>query len=213
MNRTTDLAPAISEHHVTKILAPRGLDPDTVSRLGVYSISTPADLPEEFQEHPLATYPALVIPWHSPTQGTILQLRPDEPLANRAGDPVKYLFPTGSGSVLSGLRPIEEVNPDAPVLIAEGTFQSMCALKYAPKDFAVYGISGCWSWRNGDTSVPIGDLMVAENRDVVVALDADAATNLNVYNAGTALKDALLAEGALSVRHLAQRLARRAARG
>jgi putative DNA primase/helicase len=193
---------SIAEHHVLDVLAPRGLDPEFVSKLGVYSIAKPDELPAEFAEHPLAIYPALVIPWHSPTQGTVLQLRPDVPLENRSGDPVKYLFPTGSVMVLNALRPVEEVDEGAPVILQEGTFQSMTCAKYAPKEFAVYGISGCWSWRNGDTSVPIGDLSVVEGRDVLVSLDADAATNLNVYNAGQALAEALKAEGALSVRFL-----------
>lgn len=198
----TTVATSIAEHHALNVLAPRGLDPDFVSRLGVYSIAGPDELPEELRDHPLAVPPALVIPWHSPTQGTVFQLRPDEPLDNAAGDPVKYLFPTGSVMVLNELRGVGDVAEDAPVLLAEGTFQSMTALKYAPKEFAVYGMSGCWSWRKGSTSVPINDLGVVEGRPVVIALDADAASNANVYSAGMALADALKAEGATDVRFL-----------
>lgn len=196
------LSVSIAEKHATEVLAPRGLDPDFVARLGVHSITTPAELPEEFASSKLAVVPALVIPWHSPTQGTLLQLRPDEPLSNGSGDPVKYVFPSGSAMVLNELRGVGEVAPDALVIIAEGSFQSMTALRYAPKDVAVYGMSGCWSWRKGETQVSIPDLIVAEGHPVIVALDADAASNLAVYNAGLALAEALAAEGATSVRFL-----------
>jgi hypothetical protein len=154
----TTVSTSIAEHHSIEILAPRGLDPEFVARLGVHSISNPAELPEEFADHRFAVTPALVIPWHSPTRGTLLQIRPDTPLSNDSGDPVKYAFPAGSEMVLNELRAVTEVDPEAPVLLAEGTFQSMTALKYAPKEVAVYGMSGCWSWRKGSTQVSIPDL-------------------------------------------------------
>lgn len=195
-----ELARTISDTHALEVLAPRGLKPDKVSALGVYSVTSPAELPAEFQGSRYATIPGLVFPWNSPQEGVVLQYRPDEPVQSKeTGHPVKYVFPGGSKMVLNRLL---DPAPDAPLLLQEGTCQSLAAALYAPRAWAVYGMSGCWSWRLGDTQVAIPDLMVAEGREVIVSLDADAATNLNVYNAGLALAEALMAEGAQSVKFL-----------
>lgn len=195
----SELARTITDEHAAKILLPRGLDPKKVGKFGVYSVTKAEELPAEFQGHRYANVPGLVFTWHSPTRGDLVQLRPDEPIANPRGDAVKYLFPTGSEMVLTRLV---DPAPDAPLLLAEGTCQSLAAALYAPNGWAVYGMSGCWNWRLGDTQTAIPDLMVADGRDVVIALDADAASNINVYNAGLALKEALLAEGAGTVNFL-----------
>lgn len=198
----TTLARTITDDHARTILAPRGLRPDRVSALGVYSVTDPDELPEEFAGGRYVTIPGLVFPWNSPTGGTVLQYRPDEPVLNDSGDPVKYVFPSGTSMVLTMLRDEPSKAGDAPLLIQEGTMQSLAASIYAPDDWMVAGMSGCWSWRKGETQVAIPDLMVAEGRDVVVSLDADAGTNRNVYDAGMSLRDALLAEGASSVKFL-----------
>ncbi len=193
-----DLARTITDDHALSIFAPRGINPRTAQKFGVYSVTSPDELPEEFAGGRYVTIPGLVFTWQSPTGGAVLQYRPDEPIANDGGDPVKYVFPGGTQMVLNKL--IDPAPHDGPILLAEGTMQSIAAAQYAPRAWAVYGMSGCWSWRRGETQVAIPDLMVAEDREVVVALDADAATNRNVFDAGMALKAALLAEGAQSVK-------------
>jgi putative DNA primase/helicase len=50
--------------------------------------------------------------------------------------------------------------------------------------------------------VPSADLAVVADQEVLIALDADAATNRNVYDAGVALREACLIQGAASVRFL-----------
>jgi hypothetical protein len=182
-------AQKIAPHHMTTVLAPRGLAPTDVERFGVYSVD------EAPFESKFAAGSGLVFPWRSPSGEVVLQYRPDEPKLNDKGDPVKYVFPGGSRMVLNALR----VEPTGAVILAEGTMQSIAAAIYAPTGMSVFGLSGCWSWRNGDTSCSIADLEVVEDRDVFVILDADAATNLNVYNAGMSLREALLGEGATGV--------------
>jgi putative DNA primase/helicase len=189
----------ISLAHLSKVLAPRGLGAE-IERFGVYSVESADELPDELRGSKYAVAPGLVFSWHSPTGEIIPQFRPDEPELNDAGDPVKYVFPGGSRMVLNVLKNSAET--DGPLLIAEGTMQSIAAALHAPSEYAVVGLSGCWNWRNGDTSVSISDLEIVDGHDVIVALDADAATNLSVYTAGMALRDAIVGEGATSVKFL-----------
>lgn len=189
---------SISDHHEQEILLPRGITAAQAEGYGVRSIETEKDLPEEFRNSRYATVPGLLFPWHSPLAGTVWQYRPDSPVTNDHGDPVKYTFHAGQQMVLGKLRD----SGDGPVLLAEGTMQSLAAAIHSHDGWNVYGLSGCWSWRQGSTQVAIPDLLVCEGRDVVIGLDADAATNHAVYSAGLALQDALEAEGAHSVRFL-----------
>jgi hypothetical protein len=188
----------ISPHHEQGILLPRGITADDASRFGVRSILTADELPEELRTNRYAATPGLLFTWNSPLAGTVLQLRPDEPLGNPQGDAVKYVFGTGQEMVLNRLRE----TGDGPLLVQEGTMQSLAAAIYAHEGWSIYGMSGCWSWRKGETQVAIPDLMVVDGRDVIISLDADAATNRDVYDAGVALREAMEAEGAHSVRFL-----------
>jgi hypothetical protein len=189
---------SIEAHHEQEILLPRGITAADAEQFGVTSITDREQLPLPLQGSKYATVPGLLFPWNSPLEGTVLQYRPDVPVANPDGDPVKYLFPHGTQMVLNRLRE----NNDGPLLVQEGTMQSLCAAVYAHDGWSVYGMSGCWSWRKGETQVAIPDLMVVDGRDVVISLDADAATNRDVYDAGVALKEAMIAENASSVRFL-----------
>ena len=69
---------------------------------------------------------------------------------------------------------------------------------YAPADYNVFGMAGCWGWSHD--GVPIQDLEVADYRDVVIGFDADAQTNPDVYNAGVRLIEALKMNGAVSIK-------------
>jgi hypothetical protein len=173
-------------------LASQAVDPALASLLGVRSLTGPeevTELGEGWERWNL--FPALVFPWTSPDGRVEYQLRPDNPSIDKTGRPRKYMFRKGMAPVLWAVRPL----PDASrMLIVEGTKQALSAGSYAPEGTAVYGISGCRSWQQN--GVPIGDLVVADGRDVVVILDADAASNLDVYTAGTGLAQALAMEGA-----------------
>lgn len=79
--------------------------------------------------------------------------------------------------------------PDAPVLLVEGTKQSLAAHSWAPAEYAVYGMVGC----AGAARLKLTRL---GGRKVVVVVDADAATNLNVYAAAEKLGTRLTRRGA-----------------
>lgn len=73
-----------------------------------------------------------------------------------------------------------DAGPTSPVLVVEGTKQSLAAACWAPPAYSVYGMAGC----EGASKI---SLRRFSGREVVVCLDADSAENLNVYEAGQAL--------------------------
>lgn len=64
-----------------------------------------------------------------------------------------------------------------PVLLVEGTKQSLAAFSYAGHAYDVFGMAGCEGWNKCDLSR-------FEGRTVYLCLDADAGSNLAVYEAG-----------------------------
>jgi hypothetical protein len=84
---------------------------------------------------------------------------------------------------------IRDPSPTAPVLLVEGTKQSLAVASWAHPRYAVYGMAGAWGWAKCDLSV-------FTDRDVFVVLDGDAADSLDVYDAGDRLGDALELEDA-----------------
>jgi hypothetical protein len=187
----------ITPEHEQQVLLPRGLTAADVEPYGVNSVEDITTVPG-FENHRYAKGSGLTFTWRSPLKGDVIQFRPDSPERNDDGDIVKYVFAAGQEMVLNRLRE----TGDGPLLLAEGTCQGLAAAVYTHAGWSVYSMSGCWSWRAGDAKVATPDLMVVEGRDVVVALDADASTNLNVYRAGEMLAKALKMEGAHSVRFL-----------
>lgn len=176
------------------ILISRGLSLDFADSWGIRRIETEQELPAEFSGHPYATTPAWLFPRKGLDGQIRLQLRPDNPLENEEGKFVKYVFPVGSSLGLSELR-----ETGSTALIVEGTCQSLAAVRYAAKSLSVYGIEGCWNWRNGELKIPAQGLEIFEDRKVIIALDADSSSNRLVYDAGMGLRDAVLAEGATEV--------------
>lgn len=73
-----------------------------------------------------------------------------------------------------------DAGPEATILIVEGTCQSLAAASWAPPEYSVYGMAGC----EGAAKIRLREF---EDRSVLIMLDADAAENLNVYEAGAAL--------------------------
>jgi hypothetical protein len=192
---------SIFEQHEREILLPRGLTAEQAEKFGVVSVRDTEhlyDLAPEFQGSRYAQGSGLLFTWNSPVSGVVRQFRPDDPVVNDSGDRVKYAFPAGQQMVLNQLR----LNGDGPLLIQEGTLQSIAAAVYTHDGWSVVGMSGCWSWRRGETSVATPDLLVCDGRDVVIGLDADTATNRDVFDGGVALAEACMAEGAHSVTFL-----------
>jgi hypothetical protein len=198
-----------NDHQVAE-LAKRAITPQQARDAGVIPVQDDVELAaaEIRQEHGLVApaywteangyLPGMLFPLISPTPGvpTQYQIKPDVPHVNEDGTTSKYLFPKGFQPVLHVARHV----PGAMrALLVEGTHQVIAAAIYAPPECSVYGISGCWSWQSGGE--PTEDLMdLAGIGDAVIVLDADAASNLQVYEAGAALATELAIYGVESVK-------------
>lgn len=185
--------PLTTEH--AKYLEAHAISPAAAKNAAVYSVTSADQLPDEFawcadQE---TAVPGIVFTWVEPTGDVKLQYRPDAPVETADG-PAKYLFRKGHAAQLGV---VAEADGDL-VLIVEGTKQMLVAGQFAPEGASVYGIAGCSNWQSD--GVPTPDLAVCDDRDVVIILDADAATKLPVYEAGMKLREAVEAEGARSVK-------------
>jgi P4 family phage/plasmid primase-like protien len=194
----------ISPGHVEYLRDQAGISADIAQRAGIRSAVLPAGLPEWAQDRHWAeqAVPAIIFPWHSPDGRVVEQIRPDIPLT-WDGENHKYLWPTGAGAILNQ---VVDDGEGGTVLIVEGTKQALAAASWAPAGVAVYGVGGCRNWSSD--GIPLDALDVVEGRDVVICLDADVSTNLDVYKAALDLKAAVRAEGAASVK-----FARLAAKG
>lgn len=98
-----------------------------------------------------------------------------------------YYWTAGEDLHLNILR---DPGPDAPVLLAEGTKQSLAVASWAPPEYAVMGMPGCYGW----TMSRKLDLARFAGRQVLIMLDADAGDNLDVWEAGTKLAAELAME-------------------
>lgn len=193
---TADARPGRLTPAHAEFLSVHAVNLDVAHRLGVRSILTSEDVAGLENPWPnFRGFPAIMFPWVNPEGRVEVQVRPDKPSVDAAtGRPRKYMFRKGGGSVLWAAH---VVPTSEKIVIVEGTKQTLVAASYAPPGMSIYGIAGCRNWMAD--GVPIPDLAVAEDRDVVVLLDADAASNLDVYQAGIGLGEALLAEGANTV--------------
>jgi DNA polymerase I len=97
---------------------------------------------------------------------------------------VKYRWEAGRPLQLSAWREVR-----GPVLLCEGTKQSLAVASWAPPEYSVYGMAGCRGWAGTDLSFFSGS-------QVIILLDADAEENLDVYEAGERLAAELELEGA-----------------
>lgn len=134
----------------------------------------------------------LVFRWDDGVNVAVDQLRPDVPAVGDDGNPIKYMFPKGSRVPLNRLRDGSGYNR---LIIAEGTKQQYAVLSHAPAEFAVYGMSGCWGYRNADLSI-------ADGRDVFLLLDSDLESNPDVWAAADAMTKQLRLHGARAVQYV-----------
>ena len=143
--------------------------------------------------------------WINPDGSVVVQSRPDVP----ANPDAKYLFPQGCElplGVPEGMA-ARVADPSKPLVIVEGTKQYLAAATAAltpvvgKPEYAVVGIGGCWNWvQNGSPFRHWRDVPL-EGRTVLVAFDADVASNRNVYDAAERLGGFLeVAEGTDDVR-------------
>ena len=123
----------------------------------------------------------ILFPWRDVDGSVTVQRKRYVP-----GEKTGYAWETGRP-----LHPwvLRELDDEGPLLIVEGTKQSLAAASWAPPEYSVYGMAGCWGLSKADLSF-------AEDREVFIVLDADAATNHDVYEAGSRLKTRLEDEDA-----------------
>lgn len=95
-----------------------------------------------------------------------------------------YYWTAGADLHLNVAR---DPGPDATILLCEGTKQHLAVASWAPPEYAVYGMPGCYGW----TMSRKLDLAKFAGRNVLIMLDADAAENLDVYEAGARLASEL----------------------
>ena len=195
MAESTIPAPGeLTEQHAN-YLAGHAVNLDLARSLGVRSIvelDDRAPLGEEWSM--FRTLPAIAFPWRAPDGRIEWQMRPDDPTTDQRGRLRKYMFRAQAKPLLWEVRPGAA---GSRMIIVEGTKQCLAAASYAPEGVAIYGIAGCRMWQQDGTPIP--DLAVAEDREVVIVLDADAANNRDVFDAGTGLAAALAMEGAARV--------------
>lgn len=107
------------------------------------------------------------------------------------GESGVYFWETGKDLHFWTLR---DAGAESPVLLVEGTKQALAAASHTGPDTTVIGMAGCWGWSKVSLSRFRG-------RRVFLCLDADAATNLDVYDAGDKLGEKLKRYG-VSLRYL-----------
>lgn len=183
----------LTEEHA-EFLAAQAVDLELAVSLGVRSLVTREDNPQEGVWGNWANHPAILFPWRNEAGDVQYQVRPDNPTKDTRGRDRKYAFAKDAPPILWAVRPVPTAER---ILIVEGTKQCLAAASYAPPGVGVYGIAGCRMWQIEGRPIP--DLIVADGREVIVILDADAADNPQVYEAGTGLAAALIMEGASKV--------------
>ncbi|ALY07298.1 DNA primase [Streptomyces phage Maih] len=166
----------------------------TISAAHMPILTASAISPEVIESSGIESTPrGLRFPWNDGVSATVWQNRPDNPRVDDEGRAIKYEFPKGAKVPFNRLR---DGNDFSRMIIAEGTKQQYAVLSHAPADFAVYGMSGCWGYKNAD-------LTVVDGREVFLLLDADFETNQDVWVAAEAMTKQLKRHGAKSVAYVA----------
>jgi putative DNA primase/helicase len=141
----------------------------------------------------------IVFPWRSRDGEEVFQLRPDHPIKDAKGRLMKYLFPEDSPLIMNKLR---DADDGGPILIVEGTKQQYVALSYAPPEYAVYGLSGCWGWVDQGKVTWVPDLMWTFGRAVYLLFDADLDSNHAVWSAASEYTKQLKRSGVSEVKYV-----------
>lgn len=152
--------------------------------LGITPLVTLDDLPEDFSSvRPLIQSRGLLLTGTENGGAVSYCARPDAPVDDRTGRPVKYVHPKGDGAG-SPLWRLWGAYDDHPELIVEGELQSRAVARWAPPGTGVTGINGCRGWSQRDLSF-------ARGRRVLVLLDKDVETNPHVLDAAVGLENEL----------------------
>ena len=166
-------------------LTAAGIAPEQAGALGITAVTARAQL---------AGFPRFLTPlpgmlFSDPGNAATAVYRPDSPVTGEDGKLAKYVARSGMDPALVHYR-----RPAAgkPWLLVEGQLQQRAAALYAPADWGVTGMPGCWGFRGTDLSMFGG-------YDVCLVPDADVTTNRDVHDAMTELWGALAMEDTASV--------------
>ena len=205
VSHSTGALAQISTSHADE-LAASAIPLDVALACDVYTARSRNDLPPWAQwiadRHGSAVFPALVYPMSEQDGVSTGQVKPATGrVSSEDGRLLKYISP-GRNDNPPKLPVLRHVNSPRIVLIVEGVKQALAALAWAPYDWSVYRIAGIWSWSVGDPEAggsPTPHLAAVQGANVVVVPDADASTNINVFDGATALGEACQSYGATSV--------------
>lgn len=155
----------------------------------IRSAETLADLPDYFRERPDITRPrGILFGWRAKGGSIEWQLRLDEPLTDpETGRVKKYLMRADSG-IRYGLI---LKRTGSRVLIVEGTKQGHSVASAIDMNTSVIQIPGCTGWSRGGWQVPNDMIHLTSGKQTFILLDADAAENPDVFEAGEKLAKGL----------------------
>jgi len=180
----------------SEALTTRAIDPAEALASGLVStVASRDDMPDAFSPGHYAG-PGILLVWKD-ADGTNVthQYRPDQSKRDADGRPMKYVFPKGAPYGFGWVQVPASLK--APVLVAEGLLKAVAASQALGGAHAVGAVPGCRLRKEGT------DYSWAAGRSVVVALDADLATNREVWEGALTLREELLAADAEDVRFLA----------
>lgn len=187
----------LTEAHI-EMLAEGAIPTDVAEAAGAYSVSRSEGMPPGISWGG----PGLVFQYHPLDGDPVPQYRPDAPKPGPDGTIRKYVFPKGGVplNIVPTMR--DRIGGAATILIVEGTKQTLAAVAHAPDDVLVVGMAGCWGFStDGKPDPALGHLGI-DGCPVVIALDADHATNSKVWEAGSRLAEHLELLGAAKVTFL-----------
>jgi Domain of unknown function (DUF3854) len=192
----------VLDHHAA-LLSAAAIDPQVAMAAGIRSVSSVADLPEEFRWLEARGVPALVFPWHRiDGSDPVLQLRPDKPVVLEGGAERKYLFAKGARNVLAVHPVVLDCvrDPKVPIVLVEGTKQYLAAVSALDgREYATVGIAGCYGWASDSKPIADMDAIPWDGREVYACFDADVQTKRGVWDAASKLAEALEIRGVASV--------------
>jgi hypothetical protein len=214
--RTGSSAPLSPEHFTA--LARFRIASDLLASAGVYSVSDEEARQAGFRLSSARDLSGVVFPYPDPLTGdrVTARLRRDNPDVDGSGKPLnKYVspfgdvrhlyFPPGAGLLLDDVSiPVVVVEAEKSVLAVSSM------LTRARQAFLIIGLGGCWGWRGkvGATSGSAGerrdvygplpdlDRIRWPQRLVIIALDANVKSNLDVKAARRELAKELDTRGA-----------------
>ena len=168
-----------------------------IAKRGYKSVGTKS--PELSPFIPKRRVPGIFMQFFGPDDTKRAQLRPDEPVEKEGGHLLKYLFTAGSTRIIDTLHANGLDVTKHPIVLCEGLKKGDSLASQPEADgLCVLVLDGC-SGGLGPEQVGLReplDTTDLQDRYVYICLDADLATNHQVWTAGAKLKAELDAKGA-----------------